>query len=142
MFFWCKIISEIPVLSRSLSMKNCAWILACCVLVTCLKILENILETGSQILNGHSIFFSLYLLSGYSATAAFEIESSKLIQKFVEQVCKVDYIKEKVEQASNIPREILIQETENNVNNCIQRMHFLFSNFSFFLKSNWEVIWK
>ena len=45
-----------------------------------------------------------------STIPVFEDESTKLIQKFVERGYKADDIKEKVEQASNIPREILLQE--------------------------------
>ena len=45
------------------------------------------------------------------AIPVFEDESTKLIQKFVERGYKADDIKKKkVEQASNIPREILLQE--------------------------------
>ena len=44
------------------------------------------------------------------AIPVFEDGSTKLIQKFVERGHKADDIKKKVEQARNIPREILLQE--------------------------------
>ena len=44
------------------------------------------------------------------------INPPNLYKKLVKQGFKADGIKEKVEKASNIPREILLQETENNNN--------------------------
>ena len=65
-----------------------------------------------------SIPFSQALrLKGICSTAtACDDESAKLTQRFVEQGYKADILKEKIEQASNIPREILLSETKNNNN--------------------------
>ena len=76
----------------------------------------------------------------YSTITAFEDESAK----FVERGYKADDIKEKAEHASNIPRRILLQETQNNNN--ISRIPLTISynrsapNYSQIMKKHWRIL--
>ena len=65
-------------------------------------------------------------------STVFEDESAKLIQKFVKWGYKAGIIKEKVKQASNMSREILLQETQHNNNVSCRPLTICYSNTGLF----------